>query len=244
MALRSRRDVLFLVLGGFFLTNAILGELIGGKLFFLGNPEFNVNLGPYALGPFVMSVGVLPWPVVFLTTDLVNEYFGTKGVRQLTLLGIAMITYAFVVLFLALGIEATDFSPVSNDAFANVFGQSLWIIVGSLTAFALSQLTDVFVFHALRNRTGPGSLWLRATGSTVFSQLVDTFVILAIAFYLPGKISGQQFVSTALTQYLYKFSVAVLLTPLIYLGHSAAERYLGRDLAHEMADQAAKESRG
>lgn len=244
MALRTRRDVLFLILGGFFLTNAMLGELIGGKLFFLGSPELSLDLGPVALGPFVMSVGVLPWPVVFLTTDLVNEYFGKRGVRQLTFLGIGMISYAFVVLFLALQIQATDFSPVSNEAFANVFGQSLWIIVGSLTAFALSQLTDVFIFHTFRNRTGPGRLWLRATGSTVFSQLVDTLVILAIAFYLPGKITGQQFVSTAFTQYVYKFSVAVLLTPVIYLGHSAAERFLGRDVAHELAEQAARESRG
>ena len=112
MALRTRRDVLFLVLGGFFLTNALLGELIGGKLFFLGDPEFSMDLGAFALGPFVMSVGVVPWPVVFLTTDLVNEYFGTRGVRQLTFLGIGMISYAFLVLFLALQIPATGFSPV------------------------------------------------------------------------------------------------------------------------------------
>ena len=244
MALRSRRDVLFLILGGFFLTNALLGELIGGKLFFLGDPEFSADLGPFAVGPFVMSVGVLPWPVVFLTTDLVNEYFGKRGVRQLTFLGIGMISYAFIVLFLALQIPATSFSPVAGEAFANVFGQSLWIIVGSLAAFALSQLVDVVVFHTFRSRTGARWLWLRATGSTVFSQLVDTFVILAIAFYLPGKITGQQFVSTALTQYVYKFTVAVSLTPLIYLGHSAAERFLGRDVAHELAEQAARESAG
>jgi uncharacterized integral membrane protein (TIGR00697 family) len=233
-----------LVLGGFFLTNAILGELIGGKLFFLGDPGFSLTVGPLSIGPFVMSIGVVPWPVVFLTTDLVNEYFGTRGVRQLTLLGIAMISYVFLVIWIALGIEAADFSPVSNAAFSNVFGQSLWIIVGSLTAFALSQLTDVFIFHVFRNRTGPGMLWVRATGSTVFSQLVDTFVILAIAFYLPGKISGQQFLNTAFTQYVYKFSVAVLLTPLIYLGHSAAERFLGHDTAHALAEEAARESRG
>jgi hypothetical protein len=120
----------------------------------------------------------------------------------------------------------------------------MWIIVGSLTAFAVSQLTDVLVFHTFRRRTGPGMLWLRATGSTVFSQLVDTFVILGIAFYLPGKITGEQFISTAATQYVYKFTVAVLLTPLIYAGHALAERFLGRELAHELAEQAAQESEG
>lgn len=240
--MNHRRDKLFLILGGFFLTNALLGELVGGKLFYLGDPGFSLDAGWFTFGPFVMSVGVLPWPVVFLTTDLVNEYFGTRGVRQLTFLGVGMISYVFVVLYLALQIEATPFSPVTNAAFANVFGQSMWIIVGSLTAFAVSQLTDVIVFHAFRRRTGAGMLWLRATGSTVFSQLVDTFVILGIAFYLPGKITGEQFVSTAATQYVYKFTVAVLLTPFIYLGHSAAERFLGHGLAHEMSETAARES--
>ncbi len=242
MAMRTRRDTLFLILGGFFLTNALLGELIGGKIFFLGNPGFGLDLGLFKIGPFIMSVGVLPWPVVFLTTDLVNEYFGKQGVRQLTLLGVAMISYAFIVLFLALGIQATEFSPVSGESFANVFGQSMWIIVGSLTAFAVSQLTDVLVFHAFRRRTGSGRLWLRATGSTVFSQLVDTVIILGIAFYLPGKLTGQQFANIAVTQYVYKFTVAVLLTPLIYVGHSAAERFLGREAAHDLAEEAARQS--
>ena len=114
----------------------------------------------------------------------------------------------------------------------------MWIIVGSLTAFAVSQLTDVVIFHAFRRRTGAGRLWLRATGSTVFSQLVDTIVVLGIAFYLPGKLNGQQFLNIAVTQYVYKFTVAILLTPLIYVGHSAAERFLGHDLAHELAEQA------
>lgn len=107
----SRRDVLFLILGGFFLTNAILGEMIGGKLFFLGDPSFELDLGWFKFGPFVMSVGVvIPWPVVFLTTDLVNEYYATRGVRRLTFLGIGMVSYVFLVLFAALQIRATHFS--------------------------------------------------------------------------------------------------------------------------------------
>jgi len=240
--MHSRRDTLFLILGGFFLTNALLGEMIGGKLFYLFSRDFTLDLGFITVGPFLMSVGVIPWPIVFLTTDLVNEYYGKRGVRRLTFLGVGMISYAFLAMFAALKIPATDFSPVSGASFSNVFGQSMWIIVGSLAAFALSQLTDVLIFHALRRRTGAGRLWLRATGSTVFSQLVDTLVVLGIAFYLPGKLTGQQFLNIAITQYVYKFSVAVLLTPLIYVGHSAAERFLGPDLAHEMASEAAKQS--
>jgi uncharacterized integral membrane protein (TIGR00697 family) len=113
-----------------------------------------------------MSVGVIPWPVVFVTTDLVNEYFGRRGVRRLTLLTAAMIAYAFIVLMFAMQVPATPFSGVDGQSFNRVFGQSRWIIVGSLTAFMISQLVDVLVFHSLRRRTGKRMMWLRSTGST------------------------------------------------------------------------------
>jgi uncharacterized integral membrane protein (TIGR00697 family) len=208
--------------------------MIDDRLFYLFAPDVVLKLGFFQIGPFLMSVGVIPWPVVFLTTDLVNEYYGKRGVRQLTFLGVGMISYAFLALFAALQIPAVDFSPVSGAAFNQVFGQSLWIIVGSLTAFALSQLTDVLIFHRLRRATGPNRLWLRATGSTVFSQLVDTIVILGIAFYLPGKLTGQQFISIAVTQYPVHGGRDPHAADL-RRGHGAADRFLGPELAHEMA---------
>lgn len=228
MGTRSRRDIVYLALAGFFVTNAILGELTGGKLF--------------TLGPFTLSIGVIPWPVVFIATDLINEYFGRKGVTRLTFMTIGLIIYAFVVLFVAMQVPAASFSPVTDAQFQGVFGQSLWIIVGSVVAFALSQLVDVFIFWLVRHKTGGRYLWMRATGSTVISQLIDSIVIIAIAFWLPGKIKTAEFLTVAASNYSFKLIVALSVTPLLYAGHAAIDRYLGKEEAHELIEQSAKVS--
>jgi uncharacterized integral membrane protein (TIGR00697 family) len=211
----SRRDKVFLLLGGIFVTNAIVAELIGGKLF--------------AVGPFVMSMGILPWPIVFLTTDLINEHYGKSGVKFLTFTTVGLITFTFFVLYGALQIPAVDFSPVDDQSFYVVFGQSIWIIVGSITAFLFSQLLDVAVFWFFKARTGSRKLWLRATGSTAISQFFDTFIVAGIAFWLPGKITTTNYLTLSLTNYSYKLGIAIALTPLIYLGHYAATKYLDKD---------------
>jgi len=231
----KRKDILYAVLGGFFLTNALLAEMIGGKLIFVGPPDWKI--GP--LGPFKMSVGIIPWPVVFVTTDLVNEYFGRRGVRRLTFLAVGMIAYAFLVLFGTICVPAASGPTVQDNEYNRVFGQSLWIIVGSLTAFLIAQFIDVTIFHLFRKRTGRAQLWLRATGSTVFSQLIDTVIVLYIGLALPLNWSTGEFLSTAAPNYTVKLAVALLMTPLIYLGHWAVERFLGKTVADQLADEAA-----
>ncbi|HEX9662107.1 MAG TPA: queuosine precursor transporter [Candidatus Binatia bacterium] len=228
MDVTSRRDIVYLALAGFFVTNAILGEVTGGKLF--------------SWGPFTLSIGVIPWPVVFLSTDLINEYFGRDGVRKLTFMTIGLIIYAFVVLFLAMQVPAASFSPVTDAQFEAVFGQSLWIIVGSVTAFALSQVVDVGVFWLVRHKTGGRFLWMRATGSTVASQFIDSIVIIGIAFWLPGKVKTSEFLTVAASNYAYKFLIAVGMTPFIYMAHAAIDRFLGREAAHQLIERAAKAS--
>jgi queuosine precursor transporter len=211
----SRKNLLFIILTGIFISNAIVAELIGGKLI--------------QIGPFVMSMGILPWPIVFLTTDLINEYFGEKGVRKLSFITAGLIAYAFVILFMAINIPAAKgISPVNDQQFYAVFGQSLWIIVGSIIAFLASQLIDVSVFHYFKNKTGKSKIWLRTTGSTVVSQFFDSYIVLGIAFYLPGKINFETFISSALTGYTFKLVVAVLLTPLIYLSRNIIEKYISK----------------
>lgn len=211
----SRRDLVFFVLAGVFITHALLGELLGGKLF-------------TAWG-WVMSIGVIPWPVVFVTTDLVNEYYGPRAVRRLTLLAIVLIVYTFGLLWLCMLVPAAAISPVDDASFDRVFGQSMWIIVGSIVAFAISQLLDASVFVALRRLTKSRLLWLRAVGSTVISQLIDTFVINTIAFGLPGKIGPSEVLELSVTNYGYKFIVALGTLPVIYLGHGIVDRYFAGD---------------
>ena len=211
--LQSKKETVYIILAGIFITNAVVAELIGGKL---------IHVGPY-----LMSVGILPWPIVFVTTDLINEYFGERGVKKLSVITACLIAYTFVIIYAAMQIPAVAGDGlVSDNQFNGVFGQSLWIIVGSITAFMVSQLIDVTIFHFLKNKTGNKMIWLRSTGSTVISQLFDSFIVLGIAFWMTGKMTTEIFIASAFTGYFVKLIIAIALTPLIYLGHSLIEKYL------------------
>lgn len=214
MDFNKRRDIVFIILAGFFVTNAIVAELIGGKLV-----EF--------FGLFTQSLGIILWPVVFILTDLINEHYGKQGVRKLTYITVGLISYTFILLTIGIHVPAVAFSPVQDDVFKTVFGQTQWIIVGSILAFLTSQLVDVYIFWMFRNRTGGKLIWLRATGSTVVSQLIDTFVVQYVGFVLPGKWKFEEFVRNASWGYTFKLLVALCLIPLIYLGHFAINRFLG-----------------
>jgi len=227
----TRRQLVFFILGGFFLTNALLGEVTGGKLFAV--PGW--DLGWFRSPMVILPIGIIPWPVVFITTDLVNEYFGKAGVRRLTLLAAGMIAYAFAILFLTIPIPAWERSPVSAADYRSVFGQSMWIIVGSLTAFLISQLVDVVVFHFFKKRTGGRLLWLRATGSTAVSQMVDTFIVQFIAFYIPGRLTMDELAHVAAGSYGYKLLIAIAITPIIYLAHGLIDRFLEHDFVRPSA---------
>ena len=212
---QSRKDTVYIILAGIFITNAIVAELIGGKLIDVGSA--------------VMSIGILPWPIVFITTDLINKYFGEKGVKKLSLITAVLIAYTFFVLYLAMKIPSTGISSVTTDQFNAVFGQSQLIIIGSIVAFLASQLIDVSIFHFVKKRTGNKMIWLRSTGSTAISQFFDSFIVLGIAFYLPGIMDTKTFIISGLTGYTVKLAIAVLMTPLIYLGHYLIENYLKKD---------------
>jgi queuosine precursor transporter len=234
----QKRNRLFIALAGIFITNALLAEVIGVKIF--SAMDFN------------LTAGVLIWPVVFITTDLINEYFGKPGVKRISYMTALLIAYAFVIIFLSISLPpAPWWKEIANPdgttfdmdmAFNRILGQGQRIIIGSLTAFLIGQLVDVFVFQKLRHATGSKYLWLRATGSTLVSQLVDSFVVLFIAFY--GVFPTQQIIAIGITNYIYKFAVAILLTPIIYLGHSLIDNYLGKQDAERMMHEAAGGSKG
>jgi len=213
---QSRKNIVFIVLAGIFITNAVVAELIGGKLI--------------QIAGFTLSIGILPWPIVFLSTDLINEYFGKSGVRKLTLLTAGLISYAFIILYTGMNVPASSISPVNDKNFNIVFGQGMWIIIGSLVAFIISQLLDVAVFHKFKKYTGDKHIWLRATGSTIISQLIDTFIVGGIAFYLPGKVNLEQYLNMSSSGYLAKLLIAIALTPLIYVGHRVIKNYLKEEI--------------
>ncbi len=223
----DKRVTLFTILGSVFLTALLLAEITGGKL---------IQITLWGELDFILTMGVIPFPITFIVTDIINEYYGRRGIRFITLLGMAMVLFALVLLQIEMSIPAAAISPVSHEAFNSVFGVSARIIVGSLTAYLIGQFVDIYVFHYLRRRTGGKMLWLRATGSTVVSQLVDSFVVLYIAFL--GPLSAMQILGIGTTNYIYKFLIAVGITPILYLVHAGVDRYLGHELAATMAADA------
>lgn len=255
MSLDRKKQNLFIVLSGFFLTNALVAEMVGTKIFsaesILGLPPTQLNLFGYLLD-FNLTAGVVIWPFVFVTTDIINEYFGKEGVKKISFLTAGLIAFAFFIIGMATLLPPAPFwvelykeeGLDINQAYGIIFRQGLGIILGSLTAFLIGQLLDVFVFHRLRRLTGPRMLWLRATGSTLFSQLIDSFVVLFIAFYIFGKWNLMQVVSVGLVNYFFKFFAAIAMTPLVYLGHYLIDRYLGKEEADKIAEEAARKSEG
>lgn len=255
MTHQTKENKLFMVLGCFFIANAILAEFIGVKIFSVeesvGFSKFDINLFGVDGLSFNMSAGVLTWPIVFIMTDIINEYYGTKGVKFLSYLAASLIVFAFVVVGLSIRLVPADFwihqtingeDTNMNNAFAGVFGQGMWIIVGSICAFLIGQVADVKIFHNIKKLTGERKLWLRATGSTLVSQLIDSFVVIFIAFYLNPQYSWswKMVAAIGLVNYTYKFIVALLMTPVLYVVHSVIDWFLGKELSDKLIEAAAK----
>ena len=254
---------LFIILGAFFITNAIIAELIGVKIFSL---EKSIGISPVSIDllgmenlSFNLTVGVLLWPVVFIMTDIINEYYGMRGVRLLSYIAAGMIAYSFIMFKCGISLVPADFWPQShikpemsvaeqafkrskvgdlNEAFRLIFGQGTWIIVGSLVAFLIGQVIDVLAFHKIKQYTGEKQIWLRATGSTLISQFIDSFVVLFVAFYIGAGWSFKMVIAIGIVNYIYKFVVAFAMTPVIYLVHDIIEKYLGHTLASKMKTEA------
>jgi uncharacterized integral membrane protein (TIGR00697 family) len=243
--LKSKPTKLFLGMTAFFCCNALIAESIGTKIFSLeklfGLPPANFTLfGESGLG-FNLTCGVLLWPLEFVMTDIVNEYYGPKAVRRISFTAVILIAYAFLMYFMAIGVPPADFwRPVGVDngipdmqaAFSGIFGQGMRIIVGSIVAFLVSQIVDVTVFHRIKKATGEKHIWLRATGSTLVSQLIDSYIVLFIAF--AGVFTWQEILAFGIMNYIYKATMAIVLTPVIYLVEGRIEKYVGRDVAMRM----------
>lgn len=251
--IKKKENQLFVLLGGFFMANAMIAEFIGVKIFALedslGWDSFNWSLFGQE-GSLSFTAGVILWPVVFIMTDIINEYFGKRGVKFLSYLTIGLISYAFVMVYLAMslapaqwwiGMMSESGVPDMQKAFEAIFGQGLWIIAGSLIAFLIGQILDVTIYQRIRSHTGEKMVWLRATGSTLFSQFVDSFVVLYIAFVLgPQQWPLALMLAVGTVNYAYKFIVAIALTPVIYAAHSMIDKFLGEKLASKLKKEASK----
>lgn len=245
--LKDKPTKLFLGFTAFFCCNALIAESIGTKIFSLeklfGYQPLHFTLFGQKDIAISLTCGVLLWPLEFIMTDIVNEYFGPKAVRRISYTAVILIAYAFLMFYMAMGVPAADFwfstgvndgVPDMSKAFNSIFGQGMWIIFASITAFLVSQIVDVTIFHRIKKVTGEKKVWLRATGSTLVSQLVDSFIVLFIAFKIGKDWSWQLVFAICLVNYTYKVIMAIILTPVIYIVEHRIEKYLGHDLAHKM----------
>ena len=225
----TRREWTFVFLAGLMITNAVTAELISSKLIDI---PLQFNMGDWHFGPFTTIVGVLPWPIVFILTDLLNEFYGEKAVKRLSWITAILIGYCFLLVYTSLQIPASTL--VSGPGLAGdkeynlIFGQAPWIILGSICAFIASQLLDTTVFHWIKNKTGNRYIALRSTGSTVISQLIDSIVVLYIGFVIPGKLTVAEFFRIVPVNYSLKLLIAIALTPVIYLGHWLMRKWLSQ----------------
>ena len=249
--LKDKPAKLFVIFTAFFVANALIAECIGTKIFSLeklfGAHPLNFSLFGESGLALSLTCGVLLWPLEFIMTDIINEYYGPKAVRRISFIAVGLILYAFLMFYMAMAVPPADFwygtgahdgVPDMSKAFNSIFGQGMWIIAGSLTAFLVSQVIDVTVFHKIKKVTGEKKVWLRATGSTLISQLVDSFIVLFIAFKIGKGWTFQKVLAIGMVNYAYKFSVAVILTPVIYIIEHRIEKYFGADLTIKMKNAA------
>ena len=252
--LGSRTTRLFVALAAFLAVDAMCAEFVGVKIFALeptlGLNAFNWNLFGQS-GSLSFTSGVLLWPFVFLLTDVINEYFGVRGVRLISWVAVGLIAYAFLAAYAAISLSpATFWVDINRDmgvpdiqkAYAILFGQGLWTICGSIIAFLIGQLIDVVIFHRILKITGDRHVWFRATASTAVSQLLDSFIVLYIAFVIgPQHWSIPQFLAVGMVNYIYKMSAAIVLIPLLYIARGLIEKYLGHAEAERLRNEAASD---
>ncbi|HVZ74778.1 MAG TPA: queuosine precursor transporter [Polyangia bacterium] len=205
----DRKEKLFVVLTALFVAALVTGDFVGGKFFVVAGHTF--------------SAGIVPFPLTFVLTDVVNEFYGTHGARRITIAGLVAAIFTWAVITLALHLPTSPESPISDAVFRSAFGTSARLYVASLTAYLIGQLLDIAIFHGLRRLTGHRLLWLRSTGSTVLSQVIDSVTVSFV--FLVGTKPTSFILGNAAHNYFGKLGMAILLTPLIYLGHAAFGRY-------------------
>ena len=218
----DKRIALFVVLACVFVTCLVVGDLIGVKVVGGKVPVTGWN--------WATTVGMLAFPVTFLLTDLLNEFYGKRAARFVTWVGFGMAVLAFLLVTGATAVPFADFTKqpgwdgTTEAAFNNVFGGGQRMLIASLTAYLVASLVDISVFHLLKRLTKERYLWLRATGSTLVSQLIDTSVVTTVAWL--GIRSLPDIATMVMSGYALKVFIAVAMTPVLYAGHAVVEKWL------------------
>jgi queuosine precursor transporter len=208
----SLSNKLFVCLAGTFIACLLLGDVIGGK-------TFATPLGP-------VSVGMIPFPVTFLLTDIVNDFYGRRGARFLTILGFVMAAFAWAILQLTTALRVDEQTYFTQAEYAKIFGGSSQLFVASMIAYLIGQFLDIQVFQYWKALTQSRHLWLRATGSTILSQAIDTSTINVVFWRWTGGREWGWIFAKIVREYGIKLVIAVCLTPIVYALHALIVRWL------------------
>lgn len=219
-------DRLFLMLAGIFIASLVACNLIFQKFF---------TWSPFGLYTFEISVGIIPYPITFLVTDIISEIYGRKKANQVVTAGLVTSVFVFVIVILAIKVEATAWSPVNNETFSKVFGLTGISVGASMAAYLIAQYIDIRIFHFWKNLTKGKHLWLRNNGSTILSQLVDTATVLLL-LSSAGAIGWNKFGTLLLNGFLFKVLVALFDTPFFYISTYFLRKKFHLALGEELAD--------
>ncbi|WP_412983768.1 queuosine precursor transporter [Pontimicrobium sp. IMCC45349] len=204
---------IYMLLGALFITSLVVSNLIFKK-FFYWHPfdleVFNTKL-------FEISVGLLPYPITFLITDLISEIYGKKRANDIVVMGIFASLFSMLIVYIGNMVPATSWSPVQDELYTTVFGSTAIAVLASMMAYLFAQFIDIQIYHFWKRLTKGKHLWLRNNFSTFLSQFVDTFTVLFLLCSF-GEISWDLFTGLLIAGFLFKVMIAALDTPLLYLG--------------------------
>ena len=204
---------IYLILGALFITSLVVSNLIFQK-FFYWHP-FDIKI--FGVDLFILSVGILPYPITFLITDLISEIYGKQKANQMVIVGIFASIFSILIILVADSVPAIIDSPVGNELFSKVFGSTIIAVFASMITYLFAQFVDIHIYHFWKKLTKGKMLWLRNNFSTFFSQFIDTFTItfLLCAFEV---LKWDQFMGLLISGFLFKILIALIDTPFLYLG--------------------------
>ncbi|OAB81737.1 queuosine precursor transporter [Cochleicola gelatinilyticus] len=215
---------IYLILGALFIASLVVSNLIFQKFFYW---DF------FGIYTFEISVGILPYPITFLITDLISELYGKKKANEVVTAGIFASFFSLLIIYVSDAVPATVWSPVDDTLFNKVFGATALAVVASMLAYLFAQYIDIQIFHFWKGLTKGKHLWLRNNFSTFFSQFIDTFTVLFLLCSF-GKIEWELFGALLLSGFLFKVLVALLDTPFLYAGVYAFRKRFNLKMGEEI----------
>lgn len=203
---------IYLFLAALFITSLVVSNLLFQKFFYW----YPLDIELFGTRLFEISVGILPYPLTFLITDLISEIYGKKNANRVVVAGIFASAFSLLIVFAADYVPATSWSPVDDKMFSTVFGGTAIAVFASMMAYLLAQFIDIQIYHFWKRLTRGKHLWLRNNFSTFLSQFVDTFTVLFLLCSF-GKIEWNLFTGLLIAGFIFKVLIAILDTPLLYL---------------------------